>query len=134
MAFFGRLGSEEMKFQVRSRGGPKERRCSCRLRLTACCLLPAAVASVFSFCQVDVSVLRLETTSSSEPLAVRFTRGGKSSITPPGQTSGRRRQRSTAQPGSAQRCSASVADAPWCAAVCSQPWAVRAATTSQAGR
>ena len=32
---------------------------------------------------MDVIVLRVDTTSSTEPLAVRFTRGNKSSITPP---------------------------------------------------
>ena len=47
MSFFGRLGSEELKYRV------------------------------------DLIVLRVDTTSSSEPLAVRFTRGSKSSITPP---------------------------------------------------
>ena len=47
MSFFGRLGSEELKYRV------------------------------------DLIVLRVDTTSSTEPLAVRFTRGTKSSITPP---------------------------------------------------
>ena len=47
MSFFGRLGSEELKFKV------------------------------------DLVVLRVDTTSSTEPLAVRFTRGNKSSVTPP---------------------------------------------------
>ena len=47
MSFFGRLGSEEMKFQI------------------------------------SLTILRVETTSSSDPLAVRFTRGAKTAITPP---------------------------------------------------
>ena len=47
MSFFGRLGSEELKYRV------------------------------------DLIVQRVDTTSFTEPLAVRFTRGNKSSITPP---------------------------------------------------
>ena len=47
MSFFGRLGSEELKYRV------------------------------------DLVVLRVDTTSSTEPLAVRFTRGTKSTVTPP---------------------------------------------------
>ena len=47
MSFFGRLGSEELKYRV------------------------------------DLIVLRVDTTSSSDPLAVRFIRGNKSSVTPP---------------------------------------------------
>ena len=47
MSFFGRLGSEELKYRV------------------------------------DLVVLRVDTTSFAEPLAVRFTRGTKSSLTPP---------------------------------------------------